>query len=104
MRILLLCLLLLLCIFGCTSTGPKGRIYIFCMPECSGCVQLEAELHKPAVQEKLKNFDVIYVEYNTKTPYIVSLYPTLIRTDSNGKEVKRYIGSMSEEELLKWLR
>ena len=76
----------------------KGKTVLFFAATtwCSNCIALEKEI-KNRLSEIPKDVIILKVDYDndkkTKTKYAVTMQTTLVLLDSNGREIKRWIGT-----------
>lgn len=74
----------------------KTMLFFAATAWCSTCAALDAEIKK-RLAELPSNITILKVDYDndkqTKAKYGVTLQTTLVLLDSNGKEIKRWIGS-----------
>lgn len=70
---------------------------------CSNCVELEKGI-KTHINELPKDITILKVDYDndkeTKATYAVTMQTTLVLLDKNGKEIKRWIGTGSFDDLM----
>ncbi len=70
---------------------------------CSNCAELERGI-KARVSELPEDITILKVDYDndkeTKAKYAVTIQTTLVLLDKNGKEIKRWIGTASFDDLM----
>lgn len=87
------------------SSERNGKTVLFFAATtwCSNCIALEKEI-KAHLNELPKDVTILKVDYDNdkkmKAKYGVTVQTTLILLDSNGKEIKRWIGTSSFDDLL----
>lgn len=80
-----------------------AKLLKFSQPNCRGCTVMENVIREvdPAIQ--IESID-ISVEKDYVKLYDLTGVPTMIILDSDGDEVARHIGTMTEEEFTEWLK
>ncbi len=78
-------------------------------PRCSACQKLDSEtMVNPDVQAKLSRFSIMKINVDTNPEranrFNSHVIPTLILLDPQGKEIRRNVGYMTPDELLKFLK
>ena len=78
----------------------KGILY-FSAPWCGPCKVMSPLIEQMEKQGKIK-VKKVNVDYDAVLPqkYAIRSVPTLVLTDLNGTEIKRKIGSLSEQQIL----
>ena len=78
-------------------------------PRCSACSQFDSEvMTNPDVQSKLSGYSVMRINVDTDqelaSRFKISVIPTMVLLDANGKEIRRNEGYMSSNEFLDFLK
>ena len=94
--------------------NPKAKIVKFSSPMCSDCKEMEIELTKAIENYKdsvlIEEINVVEnvgegVKYNKAAikKYDVSLVPTIVFLDKEGKTIKKNVGLMKSEDIIEVL-
>ena len=72
---------------------------------CGPCSTLNATLEKMALPEGI---EMESIDLDNASPAMISMFgvrsvPTLILVDENNKEIKRRLGSGTQQQLMEWL-
>ncbi len=97
-----------------TVKNPKAKIIKFSSPMCSECKDAQKELNKAMQEYKdsvlVEEINVVESvgkgsEYNKAAikKFKVTLVPTLVFIDKDGKVIKRYEGAMKSDEIIEVL-
>lgn len=91
------------------SSKKTGRTILFFAATtwCSNCIALDKEI-KAHLNELPKDVTILKVDYDNdkkmKAKYGVTMQTTLVLLDSNGREIKRWIGTSFFDSLLSNLK
>jgi len=91
------------------SSEKTGRTLLFFAATtwCSNCIALDKEI-KAHLNELPKDVTILKVDYDNdkkmKAKYGVTVQTTLVLLDSNGREIKRWIGTSFFDDLLSNLK